>query len=293
LNPQCLLPAGSRPAALLPLGLAHAVAGQAGAMAWLASRRGRRTLSANTTAVGAGVAAGASCETFRTYARYYLSMMRLRHRSLAAGIGPYVWRDQEKLRASLRRGHGALVMSAHFGNWDLVGFAIAAAGTDVCVFVEPLAPRMLADFYRTVRARHAVRTVPVGDPGRMPIETLRGNGVLALAADRPFGTRREAIDIGTARLDIPVGGVRLALRHGAAIHGVFAVRTAAGFELRCTDDWAAQATALPDEAAQVRSVAAQFAAELQRLVQTHPGQWCLFAPLAPARHGAATLGRAA
>ena len=293
MNPQCLLPAGSRVAALLPLGLTQAVADHAGKAAWLLSRRGRRTVAANATALAAGGSPQDSCETFRTYARYYLSMMRLRHRSLAESIGAYEWRHADRLHASLGRGRGALVLSAHFGHWDLVGFAIAAAGADVCVFVEPLVPTSLAAFYRQVRTRHGVRTVPVGDPGRAPVETLLGNGVLGVVADRPFGARREAVDVGNARLDIPVGGVRLALRHGAAIHGVFAVRTAAGFELCCTDDWASPAQALPDEATRVRFVAQQFATELQRLVRAHPGQWCLFAPLAPAVRAAATMGRAA
>ncbi len=293
MNPQCLLPAGSRPAASLPLGFTQAVADHVGRAAWFLSRRGRRIAAANATALGAVEGPEQSCETFRTYARYYLSMMRLRHRSLADSIGAYDWRHADRLQASLGRGRGALVLSAHFGHWDLVGFAIAARGTDVCVFVEPLEPPLLGEFYRRVRAQHGVRTVPVGDPGRVPIATLRGNGVLALAADRPFGARREAVDAGTARLEIPVGGVRLALRHGAAIHAVFAVRTAAGFELQCSENWAAAARSLPDEATRVRFIATEFAAALQERVCRYPGQWCLFAPLAPAAGAATALGRAA
>ena len=279
LNLQRLLPHGSRIASLLPRALAEVAADRAGDCAWFAWPRGRRVLAANLEHAAGPQATHATRGAFRTYARYYLSMQRLAHLPLSRAVGALRWRSREHLEDSLAAGRGALVLTAHFGNWDLVGAGLAQCGWQPCVFTERLAPRPLFEFYRRARHRMGMTVSPAGDPGRAPWRTLARNGVLALVADRPFGNRLETVRLGEADLQVPTGGIRLALRAGAAIHGVFAVRTPEGFELHCGPDWAAPARRHADERAQMRSVAGAFARQLQTMVRAYPEQWCLLAEL--------------
>jgi len=105
--------------------------------------------------------------------------------------------------------------------------------------------------------------------------------------------RTEAVPFGAAALCVPTGGIRLALRAGAAVHAVLAVRTRTGFDLQCGPDWAAAARRHAGEAAQVRAVAAAFAAHLLASVRAHPGLWCCLAELPPWDEAPRAAGRAA
>jgi KDO2-lipid IV(A) lauroyltransferase len=272
---QQLLPWGSRPAAALPRGWAEALADGAGSLASCSLRPARQRLAANllqTTGERPGTAhlRGA----YRTYARYYLALMRLAHQPPRLALGPYRWAGDAALAASVGRGRGTLVLSAHIGMWDLVGVALAERWGDVCIYAERLGTDGLFEFYRRVRGRHGVRVVPVGAPSREPHAVLARNGVVAYAADRPFGRRLSRVALGSGDLEVPVGGITLALRRGAGIHAVFAVRRQGEFVLECGPDWTAGAARRGDEAAQARFVSECFATALAATVRRHPDQWC-------------------
>lgn len=272
-----LLPWGSLPAAWLPRKLAEALADRCGTLASMGSTPAVRAARANLRQVLAVPADESQVRgVFQTYARYYLAMMRLAHRSTAAAVGTIEWRGVEALDETLARGKGALILSAHFGNWDLVGMALASRYGEIGAFVEPL-PDRLFRFYSRIRRRHGVRPIPVGHRSRQPFEVLSRNGVLGLAADRVFGTRSERVPCGRGELAVPSGGIRLALRAGAGVHAVFAVRQVEGFNLRVSSDLAQTVDKTLET--RVARVALAFAAELQAVVRSAPEQWCLLQPL--------------
>ena len=287
MNPQLLLPYGSAPAAALPRRWGEALADLSGDLTWRLAARARRTTASNHALVTGRAASEAQVRgAFRTYARYYLGLMRLAHRDPESALGPCRWEGVEALDRSLERGCGALVLSAHLGNWDLLGIALAQRYGNICVFVEKLRPRALYEFYARVRGRHGVHVAPVGSPGRLPREVLRRNGVLGLVVDRRFGSRAEFVPCGSGLLGMPTGAIRMAIRGGAAVHVGFALREHQGFRLRVGPDVAAGLP--PDPQAAIRSVAGHFAVALRDAVTRNPEQWCLLQPLdmpAP-QHGA-------
>lgn len=289
MQPQRFLPWGSLPAAAFPRVWAERLADSAGDVAHRRAPAARRIVARNLAAmIGTAPSAGMVRGVFRTYARYYVGMMRLRHRDAGAAIGPVTWESAEELVASVARGRGVLILSAHLGNWDLVGMALAARFGPLTIFVEPLQPASVARFYTRTRARHGVRIVPVGAPGRAPVETLRRGGIVALAADRAFGKRMVSVECGAGHIEIPTGGIGLALRSGAAIHPVFALRSGDGWRLACGGDLAGGLADRSTPAA-ASQVAQRFAAVLRSAVQRHPDQWCALQPMmqpAP-RRGAA------
>lgn len=268
---------------MVPRAWAERLADAAGDWAHRGAPEARRTVVHNLTAVLGSTPASATVRgVFRTYARYYLGMMRLRHRTARAAIGPITWEHSAALEASVGRGRGVLVLSAHLGHWDVLGVELARRFGAMTVFVEALQPESVARFYTLARTRHGVRIAPVGAPGRAPVETLRRGGILGLTADRAFGKHRARVRCGTASIEIPLGGIQLALRTGAAIHAAFAIRTPAGLRLVCGEDLSAGLTttgASPDDAI---AVARRFAAILADTVQRSPEQWCVLQRVAHA-----------
>lgn len=279
-NPQLFLRWGSRAAAALPYSWADACAGVGTrvASAWL--RRARRVARANLSlALGYDVPERLGHAVTRHYARYYLEVMRLAHTTADRAVGPIRLHGAAHIATSLTAGRGVTALGAHVGNWDVSAVGIARGFGGMHAYAEVLQPAALFDFYTRMRARHAVRIVPIGSGARTPLRVLLDNGVLGMLIDRPFGTRRAWVRFGMGWLEVPCGGIRLALRAGAAIHAVFAVRARDGFDVRVTP-------ALHDdldgmhEGERVAEVARRFAARLHEVVSQVPEQWCLLHPLA-------------
>jgi KDO2-lipid IV(A) lauroyltransferase len=310
MNPQVFMRWGSPIAAAVPRRWAESLADRAGDAVCDRALAARSTVTANLRQVlGTEPDDALVRGSFRTYARYYLAMMRLAHMGTDRAVGCLRLAGVEALEATLARGRGALVLSAHLGNWDLVGVALAQRFGEVCVFVEALRPASLLAFYSRVRARHGLRATPAGVASRLPLEVLGGNGLLALAADRPFGVRRVRVPCGEGHLVLPAGGLRLALRAGAAIHAVFAIREQGGFVVEVGPDLAADLEPLRRSKSEpgarrgtawtaahendgLERVAARYAAALQATVRRYPDQWCLLHPMDPVQKqlGASGLG---
>jgi KDO2-lipid IV(A) lauroyltransferase len=278
-NPQVLLPYGSRLAAALPRAWAERAADIAGDLVARCLPRLRQVVGENLEqAIGAPIPDPVRRRTLATYARYYLSLMRLAHRSPTDAVGPMRSLGVEALGRTLARGRGAVALGAHLGNWDMAAVALAGRFGLVHAFVEPLQPAAVLRFYTQLRKRHGVSVVCLGEHGRVPFEVLRANGILGLLVDRPFGKRVLRVPFGGGDLLLPSGGIRLGLRAGAGIHAVFCVLTADGVVLHVGEDLS---RGLPDgdERARVRHVATRFGATLQSMVHRHPDQWCVLTPL--------------
>jgi KDO2-lipid IV(A) lauroyltransferase len=240
----------------------------------------RRAVGDNLTQALGSCPRAAMRDAFRTYSRYYLSLMRLAHLPALSAVGPVLVEGEEHLRRTLERGRGALLLGAHFGNWDVAAIALAQRFGALHAFAEPLRPARLWRFYARVRARHGVRALPAGGHRRVPFAVLHDNGLLGLLADRPFGVRQERVPFGRGELGAPTGAIRLGLRAGSGIHATFAVRAADGFVVRIGADLGRD-LAPAEEGARVREVTARFATALHRLVLQHPGQWCLMHRVQP------------
>ncbi|UCE03461.1 MAG: hypothetical protein JSW67_04525 [Candidatus Latescibacterota bacterium] len=279
MNPQVLLPYGSRLAAALPRAWVESVADVAGALAARCLPRLREVVGKNLEqALGAPVDDPVRRRALATYARYYVSLMRLAHRSPRDAVGPMRVLGVEALERTLARGRGAVALGAHLGNWDMAAVGLARRFGRVHAFAEPLRPEAVLRFYTSLRKRHGVDVVCLGEHGRVPFEVLRANGILGLLADRPFGKRLVRVPFGSGDLLLPTGGIRLGLRAGAGIHAVFCVLAADGVALHVGADLS---RGLPDadESARVRQVATRFGATLQSMLQCHPDQWCVLTPL--------------
>jgi KDO2-lipid IV(A) lauroyltransferase len=211
----------------------------------------------------------------RSYGRYYLEIMRLSQAEVTRAVGPLRWHGAESLEASLQRGRGAVVLSGHVGNWDLAGMALAQRFGGITVYVERLRPAALYEFYRATRGRHGCDVVDAGGGSRAAIRTLTQNGLVGIVADRSFGSAAARVRFGSGEIDVPIGGMRLAQRTGAALHSVFCVRQADGYDCFLQPEIRPQ---LQARSTFQQQAATEFAQRLEAIVRRYPDQWCLMHP---------------
>jgi KDO2-lipid IV(A) lauroyltransferase len=100
------------------------------------------------------------------------------------------WVDIEGLEhyhAAAADGRGVLLVTGHFGNWEVLAARLGAEGIPVTFLGKsqsnPQADRMLAD----LRARAGVRIIRSGGPLKEMVTALRRGEVIGLAADQDAG----------------------------------------------------------------------------------------------------------
>jgi KDO2-lipid IV(A) lauroyltransferase len=128
------------------------------------------------------------------------------------------------LQRQLATGKGAIVASAHLGNWHGGGFAIARAGLPVRVVMYR---NHAGDVMDTKVARRAKvqQTYIDSDPMAMVeiVKALRNGEVLAMLVDKPWDSRSIETPFFGKPSRFPLGPVRLARMAGVPIFPAFCV----------------------------------------------------------------------
>lgn len=87
------------------------------------------------------------------------------------------------LEAHLARGRGALVVTAHLGNWELLAARLRRLGHHGAVVGRQRPRDPAAGWLVAMRAAYGVRSLPQASPPRRLLEVLSAGGTLGLLAD--------------------------------------------------------------------------------------------------------------
>ncbi|HEY8200232.1 MAG TPA: hypothetical protein VII47_02660, partial [Actinomycetota bacterium] len=205
--------AGAWVASHLPPALGRAAAGAGGRIAYRAAKGKRTVVERNI-----GRVVGAAPEqvpardrvvraAFRSYARYWFDVLRL------GSLGPAELDavetvNIEALDAALARGRGVVVVTPHFGSYDVAVAWLGHRGYRFHTAAEVLRPRALYEWFAAQREAYGMTVVP-SEPGAVARRRLtralqRGEGV-ALPAERDLARRGVWVEFFGERTTFPAG----------------------------------------------------------------------------------------
>lgn len=136
--------------------------------------------------------------------------------------------NAEILKKGFLRGKGMVMLSGHFGNWELVAFGVALlCKLPFSIIVQTQSNMLVDKVINEHRCLRGNKVIPKGMSVREIIKTLHNGGIIAIAPDQS-GTMEGAF--------VDFFGRRVATHQGPA---VFALRTGAplqiGFMMRQSD----------------------------------------------------------
>lgn len=181
---------------------------------------------------------------------------------------------EEHLRAALARNKGVLALSAHLGNFPMIGPRLACQGYDLSVVLKLAQEARFAALQCEYVTRAGVKVIPAR-PRResVPriIEALRRNGIVLVVPDE-FRSAGVEVDFLGRRAPAPRGPVTIAQRTGAAVLPLFMVR---GEDHRLTLQVKPELRFVDtgDREADLRTNARLFVQEIEDMVRRHPDQW--------------------
>ena len=167
---------------------------------------------------------------------------------------------------------GALMVSGHFGNWELQCSWLAANGFDVSVMVKTQSNLRVDRLQNDLRNRAGVRIIRTGASVRDMVRVLRGGGIIGLLGDQDAGAGGMMMDFMGQPASVLTGTASLAYRLRLPVVTGFAVRDPDGSHrivfqepFHVDPDW--------DEETAVAEITRIHTQRLEAMVRKHPEQY--------------------
>ena len=189
----------------------------------------------------------------------------------------------DPIRKAIASGRGAVLVTCHFGNWDVGARTLARFGCRFNLVMAREANETTAEYVRRAREDAGVHILlsdgSVYGSFNM-LRALKRNEILAMQLDRPLGGdgARLVPFFGTPAY-FQAGPLRLARLAGAPIFPVFAVRVGVRhYRIVLGTERTVSRHAGIEE---LDRILASIVAEFEELVRAYPDQWFQFAPYWP------------
>ncbi len=272
---------GQTIALLLPLKFGYWVAVRFADLCYPLSRKSRRLLKDNLRialrADEARIDRYARC-TFRNFGKYLVDFFRF-SRVDANFIRKYVKVEgRENLDRALAQNKGAIIVSAHLGDWELGIVVTSLLGYSTSAIALAHENRRINDFFVRQRSRKGVKVIPVGKAAGASLEALANNQVVALLGDRNYSRHGLDIEFFGRPTQVPKGHAIFSLKSGSPIVPAFIVREADD-TLRFVYEPPIEFKPTGDLRNDLEQIVRRCLGVIEGYVRRYPSQWYVFAPI--------------
>lgn len=125
---------------------------------------------------------------------------------------------------ALDRGNGAIILTGHFGNWELLAASIVANGYQLTTIARQLRSKRLDTLVSAYREKSGYSSIDRNNAVRSALRCLKQNELLGIVADVDTRTDGVFVDFLGRPAYTPYSPVAIALKTGAAILPTFIVR---------------------------------------------------------------------
>lgn len=266
---------------VLPRALVQPIAGAIGRGSFRFNSRARQSLRENLSTVTglSGDELDALCRrNFSNFVKmlgdYFYSVT-----SSPAAVRSMVneWRGLENVLRARERGHGALLVTGHIGNWEMGATLLATEGLPMTIVTLDEPSSGLTQWRSRQRERLGIRTIAVGSNKFSFVEmiqTLRNNGLLAMLVDRPYGETGVAVEM-FGRSTLFSSAAALLWQHTrATVLPAFVLHDGSGGYVSRVDAPVNFADGEENFSKNTQELATHF----EHVIREHPEQWFQYVP---------------
>lgn len=212
---------------------------------------------------------------FRNFSKYLADFFRFEKLNLQYIKKNVKLENLHHFDQALAGGKGAIVLTAHLGNWELGGVVIAQLGYPFWAVALPHKNKKVNAFFDAQRNRKGVKVIAMGKAVRSCISEIKNNQMVALVGDRDFTEKGIVLDFFGKPTHFPEGPAALSLITGASI--------VPGFMLRNPDDSftlriekAIEFSPSGDKAKDLEGLATICKQIFEDYIRKYPEQWYVF-----------------
>ena len=184
-------------AGALPVPVLQRIGAGAGALAFDVFRV-RRGVSVENIQRALGVSRGEAVRiarrAYRNLGRYMLEFSAFAHLRPEQVLELVTFDGFENLTEALSRGRGIVFVTGHFGDWELLGAAMAARGIPMDALVGEQANGRVDDVMNDLRRRQGLGIITRSVALRKVLQALGGNRMVAMLADQDARSQGIMVD---------------------------------------------------------------------------------------------------
>lgn len=216
---------------------------------------------------------GFARKTFQYFGKYLVDFFRFARLTPADIRRRISIEHGDYLEQALALQRGVILVSAHFGNWELGGAVIAGLGHAVNAVVLPQRLDKLNRLFQGQRERRGLRVIPMGGSAFNLIRCLKRKEILALVADRDYAGTSDPVEFFGKPAGMPMGPAWLSWKTGAPVLAGFLIREVDDtFKLRF------HPMILPENEESMAALRGRINKVLEQEIAERPYQWFIFHP---------------
>ncbi len=178
----------------------------------------------------------------------------------------------EYVKQALAQGKGAIILTGHFGNWELLAAGISATIAPLTPIVRELRSPRLNALVSSYRSRAGYRTIDRDTGIRQALQCLRRNELLGIVADVDTSVSGVFVDFFGRPAYTPYSPVAIALKTGAAVLPAFIVRQPDGSHRAIIEPpLALQRTDVKEKDLVINTQ--KFTKIIESYIRQYPAQW--------------------
>lgn len=213
--------------------------------------------------------------TFINFAKYLVDFFRVKKIDKKY-IDDFIKVDNiEAINKALAKGKGVIVVSSHFGNWELGGVVFGLLGYKINAIVLSHKDKRINDFFVNKRERFYSNIISLGEGIKKCISVLKQNHLLAILGDRDLSNAGQPVEFFGKPASLPRGPAVLAARTGAQIAVAFMIR-----EKNDTYRLALEAPDIPESTGDyqkdILNSTRSYVKIMEKYIRQYPDQWYLF-----------------
>lgn len=169
-------------------------------------------------------AARLAFEVYRNYAYYLIDLFHISHGLDRIKDYDIKVSGGEHIKKARRAGRGVVLLTTHFGNWELGGLVLSGQDEKIHVLYSPDSSDLLEKQRNRIRDDVNIEEIPLreGEVNSLKLyRVLEQGGIVALQGDRLQFDRGVSVSFFGADARFPQGPVRLAALSGSPVVPVF------------------------------------------------------------------------
>ena len=271
----------------LPLWLGYRVAAAVSEICYHFFHRQRRALNENMAWVlrssDRREVDALARRAFRNFGKFVIDFIHFPSMSRDAVRRRLVFSQWPELDEAIDAGRGVIIVTMHFGIWDLGAAALAAYGYPTNAIADTFGYGPMDDLVHGSREKLGMKVIPMERVGPGVFRALKRGEVLAMLIDVPAPGQTITVDFLGAPAEVSTAPARIALRTGAWVVPSVVLR---GPErdtvIRPMMDMStARYEPTGDEEQDVRTLTRLIMSSFEPYVRKYPEQWYIFRRMWP------------
>jgi len=211
---------------------------------------------------------------YRAYRNFARSMIefgmfpRLKKRGLA---GLVTVEGENVFKEALEAGRGAVLITGHFGSWELMGACLAGRGWPIDYLVGEQHNRLVNDLMNRHRKMFGIGLIEMGVAAKGVFKAVRGGRMVAMLSDQDAGGDGTIVEFLGRPASTPKGPAAFALKTGAPQICGFIVREGSRHRVILEKDIGFRPSGNKDD--DIRGLTQAYTNILERYIRDYPDHW--------------------